>query len=70
MIQWIRKVLPIYEKESMTSSRTVRLTVIVMSFNLILTLVSLLHSENAYSSMVVTLSGMVMLVRLVHLENV
>lgn len=45
MIQWIRKVLPIYEKESMTSSRTVRLTVIVMSFNLILALVSLLQLQ-------------------------
>lgn len=45
MIQWIRNVLPVYEKESMTSSRTVRLTAIVMSFNLILGLVSLLQLQ-------------------------
>ena len=45
MRQWIRNVLPIYEKESMTSSRTVRLTVIVMSFNFILALVSLLQLQ-------------------------
>ena len=62
MIQWIHNVLPVYEKESMTSSRTVRLTVIVMSFNVILALVSLLqlqmmvrdssyYGEMAYSSL-------------------
>ena len=62
MIQRIRNILPVYEKESMTSSRTVRLTAIVMSFNLILALVSLLQlqlmvrdsnyfGEMSYSSM-------------------
>ena len=45
MTQWIRNILPVYEKESMTSSRTVRLTAIVMSFNLILGLVSLLQLQ-------------------------
>ena len=45
MIQRIRNILPVYEKESMTSSRTVRLTAIVMSFNLILALVSLLQLQ-------------------------
>lgn len=62
MIQWIRNILPVYEKETMTSSRTIRLTAIVLGFNLILTLVGLLqlqlmvrdsmyYGEMAYSSL-------------------
>ncbi len=62
MIQRIRNILPVYEKETMTSSRTVRLTAIVLGFNLILTLVGLLqlqlmvrdsvyYGEMAYSSL-------------------
>ncbi len=62
MIQWFYKILPVYEKENMTSSRTIRLTAIVMAFNLILSMVGLLqlqimvrdsqnYGEMAYSSL-------------------
>ncbi len=43
MKRFLSHVLPVYQKESMTSSRTTRLTVIVMVFNLILSLVGLLQ---------------------------
>ena len=62
MMKWFYNILPVYEKESLTSSRTVRLTAIVLAFNLILTMVGLLqlqlmvrdgryYGELAYSSL-------------------
>lgn len=43
MIKSFYNVRPVYQKETMTSSRTARLTVIVMAFNLVLTLVGLVQ---------------------------
>lgn len=45
MIRFFSHVLPIYQKETVTSSRTTRLTVIVLIFNLILALVGLLQLQ-------------------------
>ena len=45
MKRWFQNVLPVYEKESMTSSRTIRLTAIVLCFNLVLSLVGLLQLQ-------------------------
>ena len=43
MIKSFYNVQPVYQKETMTSSRTARLTVIVMAFNLVLALVGLVQ---------------------------
>ncbi len=45
MMRFVSHVFPIYQKETMTSSRTTRLTVIVMIFNLILALIGLLQLQ-------------------------
>lgn len=45
MIKRFMNLLPVYRKETMSSSRTIRLTAIVMAFNLVLAVVGLLQLE-------------------------
>lgn len=45
MIKGYRNIRPVYQKETMSSSRTVRLTATVMAFNIVLILVGLLQIE-------------------------